>query len=419
VRESSEEQAGARTAKAYFVTREANSGSVLAGIRVIDASNLLAGPIAGMVLADFGADVIKIEEPGRGDPLRSHGEAKDGEPLWWKLVGRNKRAITLDLSSAPGQEILRRLVADADVLLESFRPGVFESWGLSYERLAATNPSLVMVHVSAFGRSGPMRDLPGFGTLAESMSGFAYRNGDRSGPPVLPPFGLGDNVTGLTAGLGAVLALFERVRSGKGQEVDVSIIHSLFAILEPQLLEYDQLGTVMTRIGSSSQMNAPRNLYRTSEGSWLAISASTQETANRMLTLVGRPELLDEPWFHSARGRAAHADVLDQAVASWVAQRTSAEVLKMCTEAGAPVARVMNVEDIANDPQFDAIGAIAEAPDPALGRVRMPSAAVGLSRSPARIRWAGPGLGSSTDDVLAELGYTPEQIGELRRNGTI
>ena len=228
---------------------------------MIDVSNLIAGPLAATFLADFGADVIKIEHPRLGDPLRNHGRLKGDEPLWWKYLGRNKKAVTLDLGQLDGAEILRSLVEEADVLLENFRPGTMARWGLGYEDLSQRNPRLVMAHVTGFGQFGPMSHRPGFGTLAESMSGFTHRNGMPDGPPTLPPFGLADNVTGIITAYAIMTALWERNSSGLGQEIDVAIIESLLPILEPQITEYDQLGSIMSRQGNHNPMNAPRNIY--------------------------------------------------------------------------------------------------------------------------------------------------------------
>lgn len=390
----------------------------LDGVRVIDASNLIAGPLTGMLLADYGADVIKIEHPVKGDPLRSHGGSKNGEPLWWKQIARNKRCITVDLGHPDGQDVMRQLAETADVVIESYRPGTFEKWGLDYARLSERNPRLIMLRVSAFGRTGPLCDRPGFGTLAESLSGYAHRNGQPEGPPTLPPFGLGDNVTGLTGAFGVMLALAAREKSGNGQEVDVSITRSLLSMMEPQLLEFDQLGTVMTRTGSRSAMNAPRNLYAASDGRWVAISASTQETADRLLSLVDRDDILAEPWFRTARSRAAHADEIDAAVGAWIGRRTAHDVLGMCAAAGAPACLVYTVEDICQDPQYCATEAIATVEDPVLGPLRMPNVPVVLTSTPGRVDWSGRRLGADTDEVLSEIGLG-ERLAQLRAAGVI
>jgi formyl-CoA transferase len=292
-------------------------------------------------------------------------------------------------------------------------------WGLDYASLSAGNPGLVMVHVSGFGQTGPLSGNPGFGTLAESMSGFAFRNGPADGPPVLPPFGLADTVTGITTAFALMTALWSRRTTGHGQEVDVSIIEPLLTVLEPQLVEYDQLGTVMTRVGNRSPVNAPRNIYPAGDGKWVALSTSTQSTADRLLTLVGRADLLELPWFRSAHSRAAHADELDAIVGRWVAERGHEEVLAACREAGAPAAVVFSVPDIVNDPQYSAIGAIATVDDADLGPVRMSNTPFRLTRTPPTIRWTGPSLGEHNAEVYGELGLDEGELDKLRADGVI
>ena len=245
----------------------------LADLRVLDASNLIAGPLTTMLLADLGAEVIKLEHPVGGDSLRTHGGQKDGHGLWWKVLGRGKLSVTLNLSDPRGQDLFRRLAADVDLVVENFRPGTMARWGIGYDTLSAANPALVMAHVSGFGQHGPLSGNPGFGTLAESMSGFAHRNGQPDGPPVLPPFGLADTVTGITTAFAVMSALWARqAAGGRGQEIDISIIEPLLTVLEPQLIEYDQLQTVMGRMGNRSPVNAPRNMYLSRDGRWIAIS---------------------------------------------------------------------------------------------------------------------------------------------------
>jgi crotonobetainyl-CoA:carnitine CoA-transferase CaiB-like acyl-CoA transferase len=391
----------------------------LADLRVLDASNLIAGPLATMLLADLGAEVVKIEHPEGGDSLRTHGGQKDGHGLWWKVLGRGKHSVTLSLSTEKGQEIFRRLAADADVVVENFRPGTMARWGLDYPALRAANPGVVMAHVSGFGQTGPLASQPGFGTLAESMSGFAYRNGPADGPPTLPPFGLADTVTGITTAFAIMSALWARQATGVGQEVDVSIIEPLLTVLEPQLIEYDQLGTVMSRVGNRSPVNAPRNLYLSLDGRWVAISTSTQSTADRLLTMVGHPEYLDEAWFHNAHQRAQHSDLLDAAVGSWVASRNHTEVLAACRVAGAPAAVVFSVPDILTDPQYSAIGAVATVDDPDLGPLRMANTPFRMSATPPSIRWSGPDLGAHTAQVYERIGIDADELAKLRAEGVV
>ena len=339
--------------------------------------------------------------------------------LWWLFVNRNKACVSLNLSHPAGAEVLKELVADADVLIENFRPGTMERWGLGWDVLSAINPRLVMVRVTGFGQTGPYSARPGYGTLAESMSGFAYRNGPADGPPVLPPFGLADTVTGLTTAFAVMTALWARRATGRGQEVDVAIIEPLLTVLEPQLVEYDQLGTVMSRIGNRSPVNAPRNIYPSGDGKWVALSTSTQSTADRLLTLVGRPDVLTEPWFRSAHSRAGHADELDAIVGPWVAARPAEEVLAACRHAGAPAAVVLSVPDILADPQYAAIGAVATVPDDELGPVRMANTPFRLSRTPPAIRWTGPAMGEHNAEVFAELGIDEPGLEKLRADGVV
>ena len=381
---------------------------------MLDASTVIAAPLAAMILGDFGAEVVKIEHPEGGDPARSHGYERDGTPLWWLTLGRNKKSVTLYLGSAEGQEIFRQMAASADVVIENFRPGVMESWGLGYEDLAATNPGLIMAHVSGFGRTGPLSQEPGFGTIGEAMSGFVFRNGAPDGPPMLPPFGLADGVAGITAALAVVTALYEREQSDRGQEIDLTIIESLLTVLEPQVTTQHQLGRTLTRTGNQAEMNAPRGLYRSSDGGWVALSASTTATAARLMGLVGSGHLAGAAWFTSARGRRDHTDELDRAITPWVAARTVPEVVDDCRAAGVPVAPVYSASDILSDPQFDAIGSIGAVDHPELGPVRMPNPLFRMSATPGRIGWPGEELGAHTDTVLEDMGIDAARRADLR-----
>jgi len=394
-------------------------GGALAGIKVIDASSLIAAPLASTFLADFGADVIKLEHPRGGDSLRNHGRQKDGEPLWWKYLGRNKRCITLYLGHPRGQEVFRQLVRDADVVLENYRPGTMERWGLGYDALCQLNPALVMARVTGFGQQGPWAGRVAFGSLAEAMSGFAYRNGYPDQPPVLPPFGLADTVTGIITAFAIMTALWARQATGLGQQVDLAMIESLLPLLEPQILEYDQLGTIMERIGNTSTMNAPRNAYRTSDGRYVAISCSTQSTAERMMLLAGRPDLVEEPWYAAAHERAAHAAVIDQAIGDWVGKLTLEDVLRACEEAGAPAGAIQSVAEVVEHPQYQALRSVACVDDPKLGPVRMPNVQFRLSRTPGSVRWTGPSLGAHNAEVYGALGLSATELQELRELGVI
>ena len=391
----------------------------LAGLRVIELATLFAGPLAATFLGDYGANVIKIEHPRQPDASRGHGPIKDGIGLWWKVIGRNKRTMTLDLSTEAGQAILVRLVADADVVIENFRPGTLERWSLGYERLEEENPGLILSRVTGFGQSGPYARRPGFGTLAEAMSGFAALTGEPDGPPTLPPFGLADGIAALATAFAAMTALEARRSTGHGQVVDLAIIEPILWLLGPQISAFDQLGEVQPRTGNRSTNNAPRNLYRTLDGRWLAVSTSSQRIAERVMTLVGRPELVSEPWFATGRGRAQHAALLDEAVGRWVAQRPAEEVERAFETAEAAVAPVYDVRDILADPQFAALGTIAHVDDPELGTIAMQNLLFRLTSTPGSIRWTGRPPGVDTDAILGELGIDAEALGRLRREGVV
>ncbi|MFE5218823.1 MULTISPECIES: CaiB/BaiF CoA transferase family protein [Streptomyces] len=391
----------------------------LDGLRVLDLATLFAGPLAATMLGDFGAEVIKIEHPRRPDPSRGHGPAKQGVGLWWKVLGRNKRTVTLDLSTSGGRATLLRLAAGADVVIENFRPGTLERWDLGWDELSAANPRLVLARVTAFGQFGPYARRPGFGTLAEAMSGFAAITGEPDAPPTLPPFGLADSVAGLATACAVLTALAARERTGTGQVVDMAIIEPILSVLGPQPTWYDQLGYVQERTGNRSANNAPRNTYRTADGAWVAVSTSAQSVAERVMRLVGRPELIAEPWFATGADRAAHADVLDEAVGSWIAVRDRAEVLAAFEKAEAAVAPVQDVRDVLADPQYQALDTVTTVPDPELGALRMQNVLFRLSATPGAIRWAGRPHGADTDAVLTEAGLGPDDIAALRAEGAL
>ena len=393
--------------------------SPLEGMKVVDASTLFAGPMAAMHLGDMGADVVKVEHPNRPDPARGHGPSKDGQNLWWKTLGRNKRTVAIDLHTDGGREAFLRLTRTADVVIENFRPGTLERWGLDYATLSAQNPGLVLARVTGFGQIGPYRRRPGFGTLAEAMSGFASSTGEPDGPPTLPPFGLADGVASLATAYAIMVALHSREREGVGQEVDVAIIEPILAMLGPQITRWDQLGTAQPRTGNRSVNNAPRNAYRTADGSWVAVSTSAQSIAERVVTLVGRPELAEEPWFSSGAARAEHADLLDDAVGGWIARHSREEVVAAFEAAEAAVAPIYDPADIVADPQFNALGTIHRIHDEDLGEIAMQGPLFRLSRDDASIAFTGRAHGADTDAVLRDLGYTAEETAALRENGSI
>ncbi|MEV7015448.1 CoA transferase [Streptomyces sp. NPDC093991] len=391
----------------------------LTGLRVLDLATLFAGPLAATLLGDFGADVVKVEHPRRPDPSRGHGPSRDGVGLWWKVLGRNKRTVTLDLSTPGGRATLLRLAATADVVVENFRPGTLEKWGLGWPELSAVNPRLVLARVTGFGQFGPYAHRPGFGTLAEAMSGFAALTGEPDAPPTLPPFGLADSVAGLTTAYAIMTALAARDRTGQGQVVDTALIEPILAVLGPHPTWYDQLGHVQPRTGNRSQNNAPRGTYLTADGTWVAVSTSAQSIAERVMVLVGRPDLIDAPWFATGEGRARHADVLDEAVGGWIARHTRADVLAAFEKAEAAAAPVQDVRDVMADPQYQALGTITTVDDPELGPLRMQNVLFRLSDTPGAVRWAGRPHGADTEEVLTGLGLTPADLAELRAEGAL
>jgi crotonobetainyl-CoA:carnitine CoA-transferase CaiB-like acyl-CoA transferase len=389
----------------------------LEGIRVLEAATLFAAPLAAMVLGDFGADVTKIEHPVRPDPARGHGPSKDGVGLWFKTLGRNKRLVTLNLSDPEGARIFLRLAAEADVVIENFRPGTMERWGLGWDELSAANRRLVFARVSGFGQTGPAAQRPGFGTLAEAMSGFASLNGEPDGPPLLPPLALADGVAGLATAFAVVAALRARDATGRGQVVDVSLIEPLLLLLGPQVAAWELLGRLEPRTGNRSSHNAPRNVYRTADGSWVAVSSSAASIAERVMRLVGRADLVEQPWFATGSGRVEHVEEIDAAVAGWIAQRSREEVLAAFEEAEAAVAPIYDASDIAVDPQLAAVGAIATVEDDDLGPLRMPGVVARLSETPGAIGRAGAAHGADTAAVLGEIGISGEELERLRANG--
>lgn len=393
----------------------------LTGLRVLDISTILAGPLCAQILGDYGADVIKIEHPRDGDGMRGHGYDRDGHPLWWKMISRNKRTVGLYLGDDTGAELFLGLVATADVVVESFRPGTLERWGVGYETLAERNPGVVLLRMTGWGQEGPYRDRPGFGTLAESMSGFAALTGQPDGPPTLPSFGLADSIAGMAAASAVMMALYHRdAHGGRGQQIDMNILEPITTAVGPHLLYADQLGLDLPRAGNRSVNNAPRNTYRTADDRWVAVSTSANRIAERVLRLVGRPDVIDEPWFASGRQRAAHADELDAIVGAWIGGRTRDEVIDAFAEAGAAVAPIYAPSELLEDPHVTAVDMVTAVDDPDLGTVRMQNVLFRMSETPGRIRFTGRALGADTDTVLGdELGVDGERLADLRDRGIV
>jgi crotonobetainyl-CoA:carnitine CoA-transferase CaiB-like acyl-CoA transferase len=392
----------------------------LHGVRVLDVSTVYAAPITAMLLGDYGADVLKVEHPA-GDPARTHGLSVDGHSLWWKVIARNKQAMTLDIRSDEGRDILLRLAADSDVMVENFRPGVLESWRLGPDELFARNPGLVLLRTTGFGQLGPYARRRAFGSLAEAMTGFAHQTGQPDGPPTLPPFGLADGVAGITGAFAVMTALYHRDHGdGRGQVIDLSLFEPLLGIMGPNPSAFDQLGVVPRRHGNRSTNSAPRNTYRTRDGRWVAVSSGATSVAARVMRLVGRPDLAEQPWFASASERVKRIDLLDDAVATWIRARDFDEVHRAFQDAGAALFPVYDVQQLLADPQVQALDSVTTVDDADLGPLRMQNVWFRMHRTPGRIRFAGRRLGQDTDRVLADrLGYTAEEIARLLKAGVV
>jgi crotonobetainyl-CoA:carnitine CoA-transferase CaiB-like acyl-CoA transferase len=393
----------------------------LEGVRVIDAATVIGGPGAATRLADFGADVIKIEHPRGGDTTRRFGWRVGGVALWWKHLGRNKRPVTLKLSDPRGAELLLRLAEGADVLVESFRPGTLERWSLGPDRLLERNPRLILLRVSGFGQTGPYARRPGFGTLAEAISGFVHLNGEPDGPPLLPPVALADEVAGLLGAFAVMVALYHRDRAGgSGQVIDQSLFEGLFSITGPVGAAYDRLGLVTGRHGSRLPYVAPRNAYRTADDRWVAVSGTSQTVAERILRAIGRPDLVTDPRFVTNEARLEHVEELDRLIGDWVGARTLQEAMTAFEAEEAAASPIYDIQQIFADLQYGARGTLTRVPDEELGEVVLPDVQPRLSETPGRMRHAGRPLGSANREVLVdELGVSNEELARLRDEGVV
>jgi crotonobetainyl-CoA:carnitine CoA-transferase CaiB-like acyl-CoA transferase len=393
----------------------------LRGLRVIDTATLAAGPAVATALAEFGADVIKVEQPRGGDPMRTWGERKDGLGLVWKSMSRNKRCVTLDLRHKEGQEIFHKLLELSDVLIVGNRPSALERWGLDYESVHQAHPRLVMLHISGYGRGGPKSDRPGFGTLAEAMSGFAHLTGEPDGPPTLPPFMLADGVAGMAATYAVMIALYHRdVHGGQGQLVDVNLIEPLARLIESATLTFDQLGIVPKRVGNRLDASAPRNAYQTADGEWLVISGASPNIAVRVFRAVGRPDMAENPAFVEPVTRQARAAEVDKVVADWVGRHTLEEAMAVFEESEVAAAPVYDAAQLLADPHLQARGTFATVDDPDLGQVTVQAPVAMLSDTPGHIEHLGRRLGADNEAVFVELlGIDGERLAALREAGTI
>jgi crotonobetainyl-CoA:carnitine CoA-transferase CaiB-like acyl-CoA transferase len=393
----------------------------LHGIRVIDAATLAAGPMVATMLGEFGADVVKVEQPGVGDPLRTWGDQKDGVGLFWKSMSRNKRCVTLDLRVVDGQELFHRLLDVSDVVVVNNRPSALAKWGLDYESVHAAHPDVVMLHVSGYGMGGPKSDLPGFGTLAEAMSGFAHVTGQPDGPPTLPPFFLADGVAAQSATAAVVMALYHRdVHGGGGQLIDVNLIEPLARLIETSTLAYSHLGKIPGRVGNMLPASAPRNAFRTADDHWVAISSASPNIALRVFRAIDRPELVDDPAYADPQQRQARAAEVDALVAGWVRARTQSEVMAVFERAEVAAAPVYDAQQLLADEHLRARGSFVAVDDPDLGTMTVQAPVVKMSESPGVIEHLGRDLGADNDAVYGGLlGLSVERLDALRAAGTI
>jgi formyl-CoA transferase len=391
----------------------------LKGVRVVEMGQLIAGPFAGKTLGEFGADVIKIEAPGSGDPLRNWRMLKDGTSVWWQVQSRNKRSVALDLRSSEGQDIARKLILDADVLIENFRPGTLESWGMGWEALSKLNPGLVMLRISGYGQTGPYRDLPGFGAIGEAMGGLRHLTGEPGRVPVRCGISIGDTLAALHGTIGVLTALYHRkVNGGQGQVIDVALHEAVFNVMESLVPEYSAFGAVREAAGSALPGIAPSNAYRCSDG-YVLVAGNGDSIFKRLMTAIGRPDLGDAPDLASNAGRVARVAELDAAIEAWTAPRSVAEVLAVLGEARVPAGKVYTARDIAEDPHYRARDMILTQQTRDGYEVEVPGIVPKLMGTPGAVRSAAPRLGEDTDAVLREIGLTEEQIAALRERKVV
>ena len=396
----------------------------LAGLKVLDLSIIVAGGTASSLMADFGAEVVKVERPGTGDPLRNWGPFANGVSLWWKVHSRNKKSITLNLGSPEGQDLLKRLVVEADVLIEGFRPGAMEKWGLGPDDLLAVNPKLVMLRYSGFGQTGPYKDRPGFGTIAECMSGYIGMTGFPDTPPNLPPIPLADEIAGVFGAMAGMMALYHRDASGnpdtKGQVVDVSLFEPLFRLCIPHITMFDMLGINRERVGNDFPDAAPRNLYKTGDDRWLGLSATSQSTFESLAKAMGMPDLIDRPEFKDNAARLDNREILNDELQGWLGQRDLQETMDQLIPSGGVVGPVYDAPQIMTDPHYLAREDIIDIDDPELGKTKMLGVVPKFSETPGSVQHAGPTVGEHNQHIYSSwLGLPADKLSQLSEEGTI
>jgi succinyl-CoA--D-citramalate CoA-transferase len=388
----------------------------------VEMGSFLAGPFCGQLLADYGAEVIKVEPPGKGDPMREWGRhRKEGRTLWWPIIARNKKSVTLNLREEEGQELARKLIAEADIVVENFRPGTLEKWGLGYEKLSQGNPGLVMVRVSGFGQTGPYRDQAGFGAIGEAMGGIRHITGFPDQPPPRTGISLGDSLAATFGTLGAVTALYHReAHGGRGQVVDIGIYEGVLALMESTIPEYVLTGHVRGRTGSVLPFVAPSNIYPTKDGDYILIAGNADTVFGRLAEAIGHPEWTEDERYATHHARGEHQEELDDMISDWTKERTADEVSEAMAEAGVPAGKVFTAEDMVEDPHYQARENVVTIEDPEIGPFPMQNVVPHLSETPGKIRWTGPKLGQHNDVVYGELlGLSEEERNELRERGVI
>jgi len=395
---------------------DTNKPLPLSGIRVLEMGSLIAGPFAAKILGEFGADVIKIEQSNTGDPLRKWRKLHNGTSLWWQVQSRNKKSVSINLKSEAGQELVRQLAVTCDVIIENFRPGTLESWGLGWERLSEINPRLIMLRISGYGQTGPYRDRPGFGVIGEAMGGLRYVTGYPDRPPVRVGVSLGDSLSSLHGVIGVMFALYHRDRSsGKGQYIDVALYESVFNVMESLIPEQDFFGYTRERTGSSLPGIAPTNAYRCNDGNHVLIAGNGDGIFRRLMAAIGREDLGEDPRFQQNDGRVAGVAEIDGAIEAWTSQRSQDAVLEVLAEAGVPSGKIYSAADILKDPHYQARDMICNIETHDGMKLKVPGIVPKLSETPGQIRTPAPDLGEHTDAVLRNIGLTDEQIAELRR----
>lgn len=392
----------------------------LSGLRVIELGQLIAGPFAAKILGDFGADIIKIEPPGKGDPLRKWRLLHEGNSVWWASHARNKRSITIDLKQPEGQQITKDLIKNADILIENFRPGALEKWGLGFEALHKLNPKLIMLRVSGYGQTGPYKDRPGFGAVGEAMGGFRYLSGEPDRPPVRVGVSIGDTLSGLHGVIGVMMALRHREQQGGlGQEIDVALYESVFNMMESLIPEYDKFGVIRQPAGARLPGITPSNAYLCKDGRYALISGNGDSIFKRLMGIMARQDLADDPRFALNDGRSQHADEIDDAITAWTSQNDLDTVLSLLTSADVPCGKSYDAQDIVNDPHYQARDMLIDAPLPDGTSVKIPGIVPKLSQTPGRFDRPAPTLGQHTEEILNELGVDAETQKDLRQRNII